>query len=94
VKSERVKYLALCKSDPKRTSKVLEYKLVLRLSEKVILSSDNFSDFARAEIASLRSGFLEIWLFSSQSELFESFLNCSDWLEKAIPPKVTSFLGI
>jgi len=26
--------------------------------------------------------FLEGWLFSSQSELFEFFSNCSDWMEK------------
>jgi len=30
-----------------------------------------------------QNGFLEGRLFSSQSELFESFLNCSDWLEKS-----------
>jgi len=31
--------------------------------------------------------FLEGRIFSSQSELFEYFLNRSDWLEKAVPPK-------
>jgi len=29
--------------------------------------------------------FLEGRLFSSQSELFELFLNCSDWLDKSRP---------
>jgi len=33
--------------------------------------------------------FLEGWLFSSQSELFEYFLNCSDWLDKSKPSKKT-----
>jgi len=31
--------------------------------------------------------FLEGWLFSSQSGLFENFSDCSDWLEKNWPSK-------
>jgi len=31
--------------------------------------------------------FLEARLFSSPSELFENFLNCSDWLDKSRPSK-------
>jgi len=35
--------------------------------------------------------FLEGRLFSSQSELFENFLNCSDWLDKSRPSKKAAF---
>jgi len=35
--------------------------------------------------------FLEGWLFASQSELFENFLNCSDWLDKSRPSKKSHF---
>jgi len=35
--------------------------------------------------------FLESRLFSSQSELFEYFLNCSDWLDKSRPCKKSHF---
>jgi len=39
--------------------------------------------------------FLEVWLFSSQSELFESFLKCSDWLDEIRPSKKdTSFMDV
>jgi len=31
--------------------------------------------------------FLEGRLFSSQSEIFENFLNCFDWLDKSRPSK-------
>jgi len=31
--------------------------------------------------------FLEGRFFSSQSGLFENFLDCSDWMDKAGPPK-------
>jgi len=31
--------------------------------------------------------FLEAQLFSNQLELFENFSDCSDWLDKAGPPK-------
>jgi len=31
--------------------------------------------------------FLEGWLFSSKSGLFENFSVCSDWLDKNSPPK-------
>jgi len=34
-----------------------------------------------------KEAFLEGRLFSSQSELFENFSDCSDWLDKAGPPK-------
>jgi len=37
-----------------------------------------------------KTGFLEGRLFSSQPELFEYFLNCSDWLDKSRPSKKTS----
>jgi len=38
--------------------------------------------------------FLEGRLFSSQSELFEYFLNCSDWLDKSRPSKKATFVLI
>jgi len=38
--------------------------------------------------------FLEGWLFSSQSELFEKFLNCSDWLKKNRYSKKATFVLI
>jgi len=41
-----------------------------------------------------KSGFLEGRLFSSQSELFEHFFNCSDWLDKSRPSKKASFVLI
>jgi len=31
--------------------------------------------------------FLKGRLFSSQSDIFDNFLNCSNWLDKAGPPK-------
>jgi len=40
------------------------------------------------------SVFLEGRLFSSQSELFESFLNCSVWLDKSRPFKTATFVLI
>jgi len=36
--------------------------------------------------------FLDGRLFSSQSELFEYFLNCSDWLDKSQPFKKDTFV--
>jgi len=36
--------------------------------------------------------FLKGRLFSSQSELFENFSNCSDWLDKSRPSKKATFL--
>jgi len=41
-----------------------------------------------------KSGFLEGRLFSSQSELYEYFLNCSDWLGKSQPSKKATFVLI
>jgi len=38
--------------------------------------------------------FLEGRLFSSQSELFEYFLNCSDWLDQSRPFKQATFVLI
>jgi len=38
--------------------------------------------------------FLEGRLFSSQSGLFESFSDCSDWLEKTRPSKKATFVLI
>jgi len=38
--------------------------------------------------------FLEGWLFSSQSERLENFLNYSDWLEKSQPSKKATFVLI
>jgi len=38
--------------------------------------------------------FLEGRLFSSQSELFEYFLNCSDWMDKSWPFKKAIFVLI
>jgi len=42
-------------------------------------------------MAQNKSGFWEDRLFSSQSELFENFLNCSDWLDKSRPFKKATF---
>jgi len=39
-----------------------------------------------------QSGFLEGQLFSSKSELDESFLNCSDWLDNTQPSKKVHFI--
>jgi len=39
-----------------------------------------------------KSGFLEGRLFSSQSELFENFLDCSDWLDKSWSSKKATFI--
>jgi len=38
--------------------------------------------------------FLEGRLFSIQSELFESFLSCSDWLDKSRPSKKAALLRL
>jgi len=38
--------------------------------------------------------FLEGLLFSSQSGLFENFLDCSDWLDKSPPFKKATFVLI
>jgi len=38
--------------------------------------------------------FLEDRLFSNQSELFEYFLNCSDWLDKIQSFKKSTFVLI
>jgi len=35
--------------------------------------------------------FLENRIFSSQSDLFEYFLNCSDWLDKSRPSQKSHF---
>jgi len=39
-------------------------------------------------------GFLEDRLFSSQSELFENFSDCTDWLDKSRPSKKATFVLI
>jgi len=36
--------------------------------------------------------FLEGRLFSNQSEIFEYFLNCSDWLDKSQPSTKATFV--
>jgi len=42
-----------------------------------------------------KSGFVKRPAFSSQSELFKSFLNCFDWLDKTRPSKkATSFMDM
>jgi len=41
-----------------------------------------------------KNGFLEGRLFSSQSKLFEYFLNFSDWLDKSRPFKKAAFVFI
>jgi len=38
--------------------------------------------------------FIEGRLFSNQSELFENFLNCFDWLDKSRPFKKATFVVI
>jgi len=38
--------------------------------------------------------FLEGRLFSNQPELFEYFLNCSDWLDQGRPSKKATFVLI
>jgi len=38
--------------------------------------------------------YLEGQLFSSQSELFEYFFNCFDWLDKSWPSKKATFVLI
>jgi len=38
--------------------------------------------------------FMEGRLFSSQSELFDYFLNCSDWLDESQPSKKATFVLI
>jgi len=38
--------------------------------------------------------FLESQLFSNQSELFQHFLNSSDWLDKDRPSKKATFVLI
>jgi len=38
--------------------------------------------------------FLEGQIFSSQQELFEYFLNCSDWLDKSRHSKKATFVLI
>jgi len=38
-----------------------------------------------------KMAFLEGWLFFSQPELLENFLNCSDWLDKSRPSKKATF---
>jgi len=35
--------------------------------------------------------FFGVRLFSSQSELFENFSDCSDWLDKSQPSKKSHF---
>jgi len=41
-----------------------------------------------------KAAFLERRLFSSQSELLENFLNCSDWLDKSRSSKKATFVLI
>jgi len=38
--------------------------------------------------------FFEGWLFSSQSDLFENFSDCSDWQDKSRPSKKATFVLI
>jgi len=38
--------------------------------------------------------FLEGRLFSSQTELFENFLNCSNWLDQSLLSKTATFILI
>jgi len=38
--------------------------------------------------------FLESRLFSSQTELFENFSDCSDWLDESRPSKKATFVLI
>jgi len=38
--------------------------------------------------------FLEGRLFFSQSDLFENFSDCCDWLDKSRPPKKATFIWI
>jgi len=40
-----------------------------------------------------RGGFFGEMAFSSQSQLFESLLNCSDWLDKSRPSKRLLLFG-
>jgi len=42
----------------------------------------------------VKVAFLEGLLFFSQSELFENFLDCSDWLDKSRPFKKATFVLI
>jgi len=37
---------------------------------------------------------LEVLLFSSQSEIFENFSDCSDWLDKSRPSKKVIYILI
>jgi len=64
--------------------------LWLKILKKLRTASLN-SKFTGSCIACLhdqnKSGFFGGPAFSSQSELFEYFLNCSDWLDKTGPPK-------
>jgi len=39
-----------------------------------------------------KSGVFGGLFFSSQSELFGNFLNCSDWLDKSQPFKIATFV--
>jgi len=41
-----------------------------------------------------KSGFFREAGFSSQLELFENFINCSDWLDKSRPSKKATFVLI
>jgi len=41
-----------------------------------------------------KMAFLEVQLFSSQSELFENFSDCSAWLDKSRPYKIATFVLI
>jgi len=46
-------------------------------------------------IIKTKVAFLEGWLFSNQSEIFEYFLNCYDWLDKSRPStKATLFYHV
>jgi len=42
----------------------------------------------------IKVAFLESRLFSNQSELFQYFLNCSEWLDKSRPYKNVTFVLI
>jgi len=42
----------------------------------------------------IKVAYLEGRLFSSQSELFQNFTDCSDWLEKSRPSKKATFVLI
>jgi len=59
---------------------------------RCVLGKDTYSPFTmiKTKVPFLEEG----RLFSSQSELFEYLLNCSDWLVKSRPSKKATFVLI